>query len=59
MRTKREKQNVMSMGGLAIGSMGLGSFNLAMTLDFIVAALLVIIGLGLVIITMENKHRAH
>lgn len=58
MKPRNKNQSVMSLGGAAISTVSLGSFNLAMSLDFLVPALLIIIGLSLVIITMLSKSRA-
>lgn len=54
-----KNNKVKALGGGIFGSIGLGSAFLAASTDFLVAALLVIIGLGLVIFTMMSKNKAH
>ena len=54
-----KKNKVHAFGSGILGSIGLGSTFLSTSTDFLVAALLVIIGLSLVIITMINKSKAH
>ncbi len=57
MKTNSKNQKVGAMGGMVLGSIGLGTTFLATSTDFLVAALLVVIGLGLVIYTMMSKHK--
>ncbi len=54
-----KNKKVQALGGGILGSIGLSSTFLASSTDFLVAALLVIIGLGLVIYTMLSRNRAH
>ncbi len=54
-----KNSKVQAMGGGLLGSVGLGSAFLAISTDFLVAAMVIIIGLFLVIFTMLSKSKPH
>ena len=54
-----KNSKVQALGSGLLGSIGLGSAFLAISTDFLIAAMVIVIGLFLVIFTMLSKSKTH